>query len=71
MGSRARPRSLANPLLLVAVAVALALQFAGIFLSPLRALLDTEPLPPAAFLLAAGLACAGYGAMRLAAGRGR
>ncbi|WSA47357.1 hypothetical protein OIE51_26195 [Streptomyces sp. NBC_01803] len=55
----------------MAVAVALALQFAGIFLSPLRALLDTEPLPPAAFLLAAGLACAGYGAMRLAAGRGR
>ena len=37
LGSRARPGTWANPMLLVAVAGALALQFAGVYLPPLQA----------------------------------
>ncbi|MFR9675253.1 cation-translocating P-type ATPase [Streptomyces sp. TR06-5] len=44
LGSRARPGTLANPFLVVAVAVALALQAAGVFAAPLRSLLGTEPV---------------------------
>nr|WP_228022542.1 cation-translocating P-type ATPase C-terminal domain-containing protein [Streptomyces acidicola] len=47
LGSRARPGSLANPFLLVAVGTALSLQAAGVYLPPLRDLLGTEPLSPA------------------------
>ena len=43
LGSRARPGTWANPMLLVAVAAALALQVAGVYLPPLRDLLGTEP----------------------------
>ncbi|WP_307821756.1 cation-translocating P-type ATPase C-terminal domain-containing protein [Streptomyces coffeae] len=46
LGSRARPGSLANPSLLVTVAMALSLQAAGVSLPALRHLLGTEPLPP-------------------------
>ncbi|MDI9887600.1 cation transporting ATPase C-terminal domain-containing protein [Streptomyces sp. HNM0645] len=45
LGSRARPGSLANPFLLVAVGAALSLQVAGVYLPALRALLGMEPLP--------------------------
>ncbi len=44
LGSRARPGTLANPMLLAAVAGALALQFAGLYLPLLRDLLHTRPL---------------------------
>src|SRR5947209_9467860 len=41
LGSRARPGTRANPMLLAAVAGALLLQFAGLYLPPLRDLLGT------------------------------
>ena len=44
LGSRARPGTLANPMLPAAVAAALALQFAGLYLPFLRELLHTQPL---------------------------
>ena len=44
LGSRARPRTLANPSLLWAVAGALGLQFAGLYLPLLKDLLKTKPL---------------------------
>jgi len=44
LGSRARPGTLANPSLLWAVAGALGLQFAGLYLPFLNDLLKTEPL---------------------------
>ncbi|QKW48630.1 cation-translocating P-type ATPase [Streptomyces buecherae] len=65
LGSRARPDSLANPFLLVAVGVALALQAAGVYLPPLRALLDTESLPPTDLVLVCAASGLGYGVMRL------
>ncbi|MEU5029555.1 cation-translocating P-type ATPase [Streptomyces milbemycinicus] len=60
LGSRARPGSLANPFLLVAVATALALQVAGVYLPPLRALLGTEPLPPTDLVIACALSGLGH-----------
>ena len=45
LGSRARPGTLANPSLLAAIAAALALQVAGLYVPPLRDLLSTQPLP--------------------------
>ncbi|MFI1337567.1 cation-translocating P-type ATPase [Streptomyces sp. NPDC020845] len=60
LGSRARPGSLANPFLLVAVVTALALQVAGVYLPPLRALLGTEPLPPADLVIAFALSGLGH-----------
>ncbi|MGP4114318.1 cation-translocating P-type ATPase [Streptomyces sp. 4N509B] len=65
LGSRARPGTLANPFLLVAVAAAFALNLAGVVLPPLRALLDTEPVSPAALAGACALSALGYVAMRL------
>ena len=44
LGSRARPGTLANPMLPAAVAAALALQFAGLYLPFLHELLHTKPL---------------------------
>ena len=46
LGSRARPRTWANPMLLAAVGAALLLQLAAIYLPPLRDLLGTQPLAP-------------------------
>ncbi|MFF4481810.1 cation-translocating P-type ATPase [Streptomyces melanosporofaciens] len=65
LGSRARPGSLANPFLLLAVATALALQAAGIYLPPLRALLGTESLPPVDLAIACALSGLGHVAMRV------
>lgn len=63
-GSRARPGSLSNPFLLVAVGAALALQAAGVYLPPLRALLGTEPLPPLDLVIACALSGLGHVVMR-------
>jgi len=65
LGSRARPRSLANPMLPLAVAGALLLQLAALYLPPLRELLDTEPLAPLDLLLVLALSVLGYAAVRL------
>ncbi|WP_419836728.1 cation-translocating P-type ATPase [Streptomyces bugieae] len=65
LGSRARPGSLANPFLLVAVGAALCLQVAGVWLPPLQALLGTEPLTLGDFAIAAGLSGLGHVVMRL------
>jgi len=65
LGSRARPGSWANPILLVAVAGALALQFAGVYLPPLQQLLGTEPLPLLDLLVVCAAATVGYAAIRL------
>jgi Ca2+-transporting ATPase len=65
IGSRARPGTRANPMLLVAVATALLLQFAGLYLPPLRDLLGTRPLALPDLLVIAALSCLGYVAVRL------
>ncbi|WKX69019.1 cation-translocating P-type ATPase [Streptomyces sp. XD-27] len=67
LGSRARPGSTANPFLLIAVAVALMLQVAGVYLSPLRAVLDTEPLALTELAVACALSGIGYVLMRVQA----
>ncbi|MEV0353376.1 cation-transporting P-type ATPase [Nonomuraea sp. NPDC050680] len=65
LGSRTRPGSLANPMLLLAVAGAFALQLAGLYVPPLRELLGTEPLPPGDLLIVTALSALGYAAVRL------
>ncbi len=65
LGSRTRPGSLANPMLLVAVAGALVLQLAGLYLPPLRELLGTEPLTMGDLLIVTALSVLGYAAARL------
>ncbi|GAA3357331.1 hypothetical protein GCM10017744_027530 [Streptomyces antimycoticus] len=65
LGSRARPGSLANPFLLLAVGTALALQVAGVYLPPLRALLGTEPLPLVDLAIAGALSGLGHVVMRV------
>ncbi|MDJ0465546.1 cation-translocating P-type ATPase [Streptomyces sp. H27-C3] len=65
LGSRVRPGTLANPFLLFAVAGAMGLQIAGVYLPPLRALLGTEPLGFTELLIACALSALGYVAMRL------
>ncbi|MDP4510033.1 cation-translocating P-type ATPase [Nonomuraea turcica] len=65
LGSRARPGSLANPMLLLAVAGALVLQLAGLYVPILRDLLATRPLPAADLLIVATLSILGYAAARL------
>ncbi|MCX4092480.1 cation-translocating P-type ATPase [Nocardia sp. alder85J] len=65
LGSRARPRSLANPMLLIAVTVALGLQLAALYLPLLRGLLGTEPLTGTDLLVVACLSTLGYVAVRL------
>ncbi|MFD7445642.1 cation-translocating P-type ATPase [Streptomyces sp. NPDC059909] len=67
LGSRARPGTLANPFLLVAVGAALILQAAGVYLPPLRAVLGTEPLPLSDLAIAAALSGLGHVVMRLQA----
>ncbi|MBF6176624.1 cation-translocating P-type ATPase [Nocardia blacklockiae] len=64
LGSRSRPRSWANPMLLVAVGAAFALQLAGVYLPPLRHLLGTEPLGLADLLLVSGASLLGYVTVR-------
>ena len=65
IGSRARPGTRANPLLLVAVAGALALQFAGLYLPLLRDLLGTRPVALPDLLVICVLSSLGYAAVRL------
>jgi Ca2+-transporting ATPase len=65
LGSRARPGGRDNPFLLFAVATALGLQIAAVYLPPLRALLDTDALHLADLLIASALSAVGYLAMRL------
>ncbi|MER8162019.1 cation-translocating P-type ATPase [Streptomyces sp. NPDC094472] len=65
LGSRARPGSLTNPFLLFAVGTALALQAAGVYLPPLRALLGTEPLHLVDLAIACALSGLGHVVMRL------
>ncbi|MFI1991095.1 cation-translocating P-type ATPase [Actinoplanes sp. NPDC020271] len=65
LGSRARPGTRANPMLLAAVAVALTLQLAGIYLPPLQSLLGTQPPAITDLLIVTALASLGYTAIRL------
>jgi len=65
LGSRARPGTRANPALLWAVAVALGLQFAGIYLPFLNDLLKTKPLTGLDLLVVFALSTLGYAAIRL------
>ncbi|MFE3794862.1 cation-translocating P-type ATPase [Nocardia tengchongensis] len=65
IGSRSRLRSWANPMLLVAVGVALVLQLAGLYLPPLQELLGTRPLNGIDLLIVTGLSVLGYAATRL------
>jgi len=65
VGSRARPGTRANPMLLVAVAGALLLQFAGLYLPPLRDLLGTQPLSIVDIAVCVVLSTLGYVAIRL------
>lgn len=65
LGSRTRVRSLANPMLLVAVAGALLLQLAGLYLPLLRELLGTEPLTAGDLLIVSAVSVFGYVAARL------
>ena len=64
-GSRARPGTRANPSLLAAIAGALLLQFAGLYLPLLRDLLKTQPLPATDLLVVCALSTLGYAAVRL------
>lgn len=65
LGSRARPGTLANPALLWAVAGALGLQFAGLYLPFLNDLLKTKPLTGLDLLVVFALSTLGYAAIRL------
>ncbi|GAB2953276.1 cation-transporting P-type ATPase [Nonomuraea fastidiosa] len=65
LGTRTRPRSLANPMLLVAVAGALVLQLAGLYVPLLQELLGTRPLAPGDLLIVLVLSSLGYVAARL------
>ncbi|MFL6114532.1 MAG: cation-translocating P-type ATPase [Catenulispora sp.] len=65
IGSRSRPRSWANPMLLLAVASALAMQLAGIYLPPLRDLLGTVPLSIPDLLIVSTVSVLGYAAITL------
>jgi Ca2+-transporting ATPase len=65
LGSRARPGTRANPMLLLAVGGALLLQFAGLYLPPLQRLLHTEAPAPLDLLLVCVLSSLGYAAIRL------
>jgi Ca2+-transporting ATPase len=65
LGSRARPGSLANPMLPIAVTAALALQFAALYLPFLQDLLHTKPLTGVDLLVVFALSTLGYAAIRL------
>jgi P-type Ca2+ transporter type 2C len=64
-GSRARPGTRANPMLLVAVGSALLLQLAAVYLPPLANLLGTRPVPMTDLLVVGAAATLGYAAIRL------
>ncbi len=65
IGSRSRPGTMANPMLPVAVAAALLLQFAGLYVPFLQDLLGTEPLTLLDLAVVCALSTLGYAAVRL------
>ncbi len=65
LGSRTRPGTLANPMLLFAVAGAFVLQLAALYAPPLRQLLGTQPLAAGDLLIVTALSVLGYAAARL------
>jgi Ca2+-transporting ATPase len=65
VGLRARPRTLANPFLLVAVATSLVLALAAVYVPLLQDLLDTHPLPVADASLAVLVGVVGWAAVAL------
>jgi Ca2+-transporting ATPase len=65
LGSRARPGTRANPMLLLAVASALLLQLAAVYLPLLRSLLGTQPVDVTDLLIVGAAASLGYAAIRL------
>jgi Ca2+-transporting ATPase len=65
LGSRARPGTLANPALLCAVAGALGLQFAALYVPFLSDLLKTQPLTGLDLLVVFACSTLGYAAIRL------
>ncbi|MBR7825599.1 cation-transporting P-type ATPase [Actinospica sp. MGRD01-02] len=65
LASRARPGTRANPLLPAAIAGALALQLAGLYLAPLRHLLGTQPLTGLELLVVSVLSALGYPALKI------
>jgi Ca2+-transporting ATPase len=65
LGSRARPGTLTNPMLLAAVGSALLLQLAAVYLPPLRDLLHTQPVRITDLLIVGAAAVLGYAAIRL------
>jgi P-type Ca2+ transporter type 2C len=65
VGSRVKPGTLANPSLLIAVAGALGLQFAGLYLPFLQDLLHTKPLTLTDLAVVVALSTLGYAAIRL------
>jgi Ca2+-transporting ATPase len=65
LGSRARPGTRANPMLLAAVGMAGALQLAGIYLPVLQDLLGTEPPALTDLLIVCAVSTLGYAAIRL------
>jgi Ca2+-transporting ATPase len=71
LGVRARPGTWTNPFLLVAVAAALVLQLAGLYLPPLQSLLDTESLSAGQVAAVSLVAVASYLATRLVRERPR
>ena len=62
---RARPRTWANPFLLVAVLTAGLLQLAGVYAPFLAGVLETQPLPLLDLAVAVGLSVAGYAGVHL------
>jgi Ca2+-transporting ATPase len=65
LASRARPGTRTNPLLPIAVAGALLLQLAGLYLPPLQDLLGTEALTASDLLVVCVLSVLGYAALKL------
>jgi Ca2+-transporting ATPase len=65
LGSRARPGTRTNPMLPVAVAAALALQFAALYVPILNQLLGTRPVAVPDLLAVCALSSLGYAAIRL------
>ncbi len=62
---RARPRTWANPFLLVAVGSAWLLQLAAVYVPPLAELLGTQPLPLRDLAVVTGVSVLGYAGIRL------
>ncbi len=65
LGSRSRPRSLANPMLLVAVTAAFVLQLAALYVAPLQQLLGTRPVGVIDVAVMTAVSLLGYAAVRL------